>query len=713
MSPLNRREFLAACGAAAVAAPVFGKTPPPPASSGPRLWIDPRFESLPRRPRRKIHLDFHNTRFIPRIGEKFDEDEFGDRLLAGNVDAVVVFAKDMHGYFYYPSRFGPVHPGLSMDLLGAEVGACRKRKIAVYAYYCTTWDNHIAETRPEWLQIKRDGSNYLPGPGETARWTALCLAHEPFVRLMLDHTREFVSRYELDGAWFDMPVPRGAACYCPECLKQMKEKGLDPFDVAAQHEHKHALHLDFIRRIRALVTETRPGGQVDFNGQGVYGLGERVPFMDNIDIEALPTAEWGYYDFPTVVRYTRNFGVTTYGMTGRFKASWADFGGLKLPAQLDTELAGIVANGALCDIGDQLPPSGRLDPAVYHVIGKSYGRIKALEPFLDQAAPVVEAALVTGGLPLDAPGTDGNYGLVKLLMESRVQFDVVEPDARWERYGLIILAEDMPIPRQMEERLRKYINSGNRVIAIHLSGLREGAQKSWLEPYGLSFAGMSEFKPAYLVPKTEFTGDIPPYEYALYEGASQWRAKEPAKVLARLGEPLFQRSADHFTSHAQTPFDHETEFAAMARSGPVALFGFPLGLSYFQQGYWVYRNAFHRVLRELGPTPLVESNAPLSTEIAVTHQPKREEAGRKERYLVHIVNFSPLRRGPQHPEFCEDPIPLTDVSVRLNLPLEGVEAKTAVLGKPLDIRRSSKGGVEVVVPRVDIHEIVVFELGRT
>ena len=192
---------------------------------------------------------------------------------------------------------------------------------------------------------------------------------------------------------------------------------------------------------------TRPGCQVDFNGQGVYGLGERVPFMDNIDIEALPTAEWGYYDFPTVVRYTRNFGLTTYGMTGRFKASWADFGGLKLPAQLDVELASIVANGARCDIGDQMPPSGRLDPAVYHVIGKSYGRIKAIEPYLERAAPVTEAALIVGGLPLDAPGTDGNYGLVKLLIESRVQFDVVEPDAAWERYGLVILPEEMRVRR--------------------------------------------------------------------------------------------------------------------------------------------------------------------------------------------------------------------------------------------------------------------------
>ena len=33
--------------------------------------------------------------------------------------------------------------------------------------------------------------------------------------------------------------------------------------------------------------------------------------MNNIDLEALPTGQWGYYYFPMAVRYTRTFGLTT------------------------------------------------------------------------------------------------------------------------------------------------------------------------------------------------------------------------------------------------------------------------------------------------------------------------------------------------------------------------------------------------------------------
>ncbi len=694
MSPINRRTLLSGFAASGVMA--FGQAP---GAETPRLarryWIDPRQAALPSRPWRKIHLDFHNSQYIPKIGERFRADEFGDRLVEANVDAIVVFAKDMHGYFYYPSAYGPVHPGLSFDLLGEQVAACRRRNIAVYAYYCTAWDNYLAEHHPEWLVMKRDRTSYLPKFDETPGWTALCLNHKDFIDLELKHVREFVSRYPLDGAWFDMPIPIAGECFCGECLRQLRAQGLDPFSTAVQRRHKQALHIAFLETLRETVLSARPGCQVDFNNQGVYGLPERVPYMDNIDIEALPTASWGYFYFPTITRYARTTGLTTYGMTGRFEASWADFGGLKLPVQLETELAGIVANAARCDIGDQMPPNGRLDPAVYHVIGKAYARIKALEPYLDGAVPVTEAALITAGLPLESPATEPNYGLVKLLIESRVQFDIVEPGVAWERYAMVVLGDDLEVDQALAVRLSDFMRKGGAVV------ISDRAGRNWTTGLGFHYEGASPFKPAFMIPKADFTGGIPTYEYALYEGASRWRAEAPATVVASLGEPLFQRSPEHYTSHAQSPFDHETPYAAVALSGSAALFGFPLGQSYFSRGYWVYRRVFQHTLKTLLPVQLIESNAPLSSEITLTRQ--------KNRYLVHVVNFSALRRSPRHPDFYEDPIPLTEVRVRLNLPIKATAAKGAISGAKLTVRPLAAGGIEIEIPKVPIHEIAVLD----
>lgn len=697
MLDLTRRQWLSS----AAAAPLASTVPDAPRRG---IWIDPKLAALRGKPWRKIHLDFHNSRHIPSVGERFDAAEFGDTLLKANVDSIVVFAKDMHGYFYYPSKFGPVHPGLKFDLLGAQVEACRKRNITVYAYYCTAWDNFLAEHHPEWLVFKRDRTTYLPKFDQTPGWTALCVAQEGFVRLVEEHTREFVSKYPLDGAWFDMPYPIAGECFCKECLEQLRSLGRDPLDRRVQREHKQELETRFLERLYRAAQSARPGCQVDFNNQAAYSLGGRVKWMDNIDIEALPSAaSWGYYFFPLVTRYTRTFGLTNYGMTGRFKASWADFGGLKLPSQLDVECASIVANTARCDIGDQMPPSGRLDPAVYHVVGKSYQRIKALEPFLEGAAPVTEAALMVKGLPLEHLNSDANLGWVKALIECRIQFDVVEPDARWERYALIVLPEGLEVDEALAARLKTYVGGGGALIASHDAGLLGRSGKSWLESYGLTCAGLSQFKPAYMIPQENFTGDIPSYEYALYEGASQWIVSGAAKVVARLGEPLFQRSPQHYTSHQQTPFDHVTDYAAAAVSGRVALCGFPLGSSYYSQGYWVYRSLLKHLLKQVLPSPLLSSDAPVSTEITVNWQ-----AGAKPRYLVHVVNWSANRGTPRHPVFHEEPITLTGVKVKLNLPVQSLHVRAVVAG--LDLTASRVGpAVEVLVPSVKVHEVLVFE----
>ncbi|MGQ9904758.1 MAG: hypothetical protein ACUVRU_10660 [Anaerolineae bacterium] len=222
-----------------------------------------------------------------------------------------------------------------------------------------------------------------------------------------------------------------------------------------------------------------------------------------------------------------------------------------------------------------------------------------------------------------------------------------------------------------------------------------------------SHHGPSPYRPAYLVPQTPFTGDIPPYPYALYNDASYWRAEAPATPLAMLGEPLFQRAPEHYTSHGQTPFDHLTDYAAIALSGRLALFAFPLGQSYYDQGYWVYRAAFQEALRRLLPAPLVETSAPMSSEVTVTQQDA--DASHGERWMVHIVNFSALRHTPKHPPFHDDPIALTDVQVRLNLPLAVKTARAVVAGIDLPAEQVD-GGVRVTVPRVPVHEIVCFEV---
>ncbi len=709
-----------------------------------KFWIDPGIAAWRPGPWRKVHIEYHTSRHMPRLAGRFDADEFGDRLLAAHVNGATVFGKDMYGYTYFPSNHGRMHPNLSFDLLGGQVAALRKRNISVLAYYMLTWNPELAERHPEWLVVHQPGDKSRPKleeiseeqkafmntlrPGGPRSQTSaevkptqssaedkgyrpylwqFCICQEGFLKGELDLIRDLVAQYELDGVWLD--GGSSPACYCDECVRQLRKQGLDPFDAGVQYNHKAALGLSFLERIRKVIKETRPGCLVCPQNQGTfYGLAQRAPLVDYSSQEALFTdaPHYGYHYFPTVIRYARGFGIPFHGCTVVFKDFWADFGGLKSPAQMHTEAAAYVAQGARCDIGDQVHPDGRLDPAVYHVIGQAYQHIERIEPYLEQAVPVTEAALLGSG---DAPCNEVNYGWVKLLNESRVQFDIVERGTRWEdRYALVVLPENLGVDQALASRLQVFLASGGAVLAAHRAGVLAGTEKSWLERYGLHYAGRSPFTPAYMVPKANFTGDIPAYAYALYEGASQWRAESPATTLAMLGEPLFQRSPEHYMSHLQTPFDHTTDYAAVARSGRVALVAFPLGQSYYNQGFWVYRQAFQKALSEIYSVPLLQTDAHLNTEISLTHQ--AANAQRKARYLVHLVNFSSVRRTPKHTEFHDDPIPLSNVTVRVNLPLKVSTAKALYAGQDLPVRRTAGGGVELLVPHVHIHEVVCLEL---
>jgi hypothetical protein len=115
----------------------------------------------------------------------------------------------------------------------------------------------------------------------------------------------------------------------------------------------------------------------------------------------------------------------------------------------------------------------------------------------------------------------------------------------------------------------------------------------------------------------------------------------------------------------------------------------------------VLANAVQWTLNE---TPVLEVDAPDYVEATLMVQP-----GRK---LVHLVVFAvgkPVNTGWRH--IGRNLIPATNVTVRIALAggesVREVRLATSETALPL---RGTKDTAEVVVPRVNDHEIVIFEL---
>ncbi|MCS3844094.1 alpha-L-fucosidase [Microbacterium sp. AK031] len=683
------------------------------------VWAHPALAAAPPRSRRKIHLDFHNTPHVGAVAHEFDAETFAHQLTAAQVDSIVLFAKDMHGYFYYPSQYGPVHPGLSgRDLLGEQIAACRAAGIAVYVYYCTTWDNYLAERHPEWLCFTRERRSYLPRFDETPAWTALCLSNGDFVQLMLDHTTEILERYQPDGIWYDMPMtnPDGE-CFCVNCLDAIRDSGNDPLDIDVQRARAQMLLQGWLEASKRHIEVIQPGCLVDQNNQTRLGLADRAPWLYNVEIEALPTGGWGYGYFPLSARLVRGAGIPFCGQTGRFHRAWADFGGLKSASQLRLETAAIAALGADVAIGDQPGPSGRLDGEVYDVVGAAFGALKQIDDALVGSVGVAEAAILVEGLMLSdlaRPESHGGEQLpisalaaAKLLTEAHVQFDVIEAGtAPLDRYPVLVIAEGAVLSDKTIGEVSEYLAGGGRILHA-LQADDDAPRYPWLRALGLTSSEPSPFEPAYVVFDDARPAGDPSFEYALYDGAARWQGEWAGEIVATLAEPAFQRSPAHFTSHAQSPAAVRTGLPVAVHDGGVGAVAFPVASSYFRHGYHVYRRLFDTMLDRVLPSRLLRTGAGPALELSATVQ--RGADNDTARLNVHVVNFAGgSRRSPEHLEYYDTVVPRVDVDV---------DVRSAVDPIRVQLRRSAieaewervDDAIRITVPKVHIDEVISVE----
>ena len=83
---------------------------------------------------RQVHLDFHTSEHIPGVGSRFSKTQFQEALRLGRVDWINIFAKCHHGWSYYPTTVGAMHPTLAIDLLGQRIEACHEMGVRAPIY---------------------------------------------------------------------------------------------------------------------------------------------------------------------------------------------------------------------------------------------------------------------------------------------------------------------------------------------------------------------------------------------------------------------------------------------------------------------------------------------------------------------------------------------------------------------------------------------------
>jgi hypothetical protein len=276
---------------------------------------------------------------------------------------------------------------------------------------------------------------------------------------------------------------------------------------------------------------------------------------------------------------------------------------------------------------------------------------------------------------------------------------VVHPQSDLEKYSLLILPDCINVDAALVKRLRVFIKRGGKLLASGTSGLSADGTQVLLPELGIVTKGVSPYTTTYLRLGPEIGQGVPPTDHVMYERGLRVVAARGARTLARVVEPYFERAWDHFSSHRQTPPAKVTPYAAAVEKGGVAYIPFPIFAAYANHGNYPYRLLVRNLLERLLPDPLLRACAPTSTEATVMRQ--------KGRTIVHVLQYCPERRAPNL-DIVEDIVPIANVGLSLRFAKrpKRVYLAPSRAAVPLEYK---DGRVEVTLPEVRGHEMVVFE----
>ena len=679
---LSRRAFNAALAAAPLAG--FGAA----ASAG--------REELPFR---QVHLDFHTSELITDVGSDFNADDFGATLKAAHVNSINVFAKCHHGMLYYDTKIGTRYPALKIDLLGEMVRACRTNQIHVLYYYSLVWDVNVARKHPEWRMRDKQGDVIGGIPGDA--WPWICM-NTPYLDQVAAENEEIVSKYDVDGGWFDILKQPPEGCYCRWCVEDRRKQGI-PDTQAGIDRHNKMVALKVERRLNDVVHKRFPKGLTFYNSRLVIGIRDELENYSHIEIESLPSGGWGYSHFQQRVRYMRTLGLDMVGMTGRFHKSWGDFGGLKNQAAMDFECLNFVANGAKCCVGDQLHPRGRLDKTTYVLIGKTYEKIQALEPWARGTQAVADIGVIstapyTTQTTTKIPPTD--QGFTNMLVESHQQFNVLDVMEDLSRYKVVIVPDEIPPLPALISKLDAYVAAGGAVIMSD-KALLDGRSFAW-RGMGVRYRGEAKYKGEYMLAKSDAFPGLAENSYFLYQQGSSVEAEDGTEILASYGHPYFDRSAEKFSSHKQTPMMERTGEPLITQRGKVVYIANPFFASYAKDGVGALKTVVNGLLTRLLPAPALLTPGLPSTAQATLLKQEAEK-----RMVVHLLHYPATRRAPDI-DIIEEPAWVIDQEIRLRAAKAPARAGLVPQQKAIPFRYE-KGYAVCRVDKLLGHQAISFE----
>ena len=643
---------------------------------------------------KRVHLDFHTSPDIPNIGSKFNKTEFTEALKKSHIDSMTVFAKCHHGYTYYPSRVGTMHPGLSFDLLREEIDAIHAAGARAPIYITVGWSKKDADEHPEWHSVDFDThttscqnkpiSDDPDAPIPECSWINLCPSG-PY----LDHLKAITDEvcrefHPVDGIFFDI-VFAGSACVCEACKVGMRKRGLDPSIRSDAEKYYIDRRVEVIKELGDLVHSHNPAATVFFNSGGAdMNRPAFHPYSTHYELEDLPTAWGGYDEMPIRAKYFEKYGKDFVGMTGKFHHDWGEFGGFKSKDALKYEMADMMSVGAMMSIGDHLHPSGKLDESTYRGIGYAYEYIDSIKEYARDTIPHTDLALRI------RHNKDTDIGASKLLGIAHLEYDVIDVCESLDKYSCVIIPEGIDLSADEQRELVSFTERGGKILVCYDS-VFDGLGIRKLEPSSCDkdFIQCDELEVT-----TPFLAYSSAYKVEpMDQGAN-------TKIFAKVHEPYFNRTYRHFCGHKNTPFKTEPEeYPALMQNGNVTYLAHPIFEAYNKSGNYLLEQLIIKAIDLAYDRMIKTQNLPSAGKIRLR---KSKNANF---YVLHTLYSSPINRGNVH--LLADFPTIHDVEITLKTTEDIHEIIALPSGERLSFKQGDNS-ISFTLPPFSMHQLIIL-----
>jgi hypothetical protein len=373
------------------------------------------------------------------------------------------------------------------------------------------------------------------------------------------------------------------------------------------------------------------------------------------------------------------------------------------------ECGAMLAQGARCCIGDHLHPTGAIDHSTYAGIREAYEWVEAREPWAEGSTNRAEIGVISTesmARPLycDMPSSENptDDGVVRVLLEEKFTFDILDPEMDFSAYRLLILPDAIQVDEELKAKLDNYVAQGGRLLLTGKSGIADGRLQF---DCGAEWVGTSSFAAGdYALPAEPYRADFVGDPLFMYMPSEQIRVTD-GESFGEIFDPYFDRAGSRFSGHLMTPAQPDPNgFAFGSRKGAITYLAHPVFSAYHKAGAVALLRILGKVIEAaLGSGRMIRTDMPTAGRATLRRQDDRD--------ILHLLHANPIRRGTLRGDAVQpiqDIVPLHDVAV-------DVEAKdirsVRLVPEGQDLPFEVKGGrARFTVPLVAGHQMV--ELAR-